>query len=88
MTSSGPKVIASYYLNAVKILDGCPVTIRSNTENGVVEDLQIIFCDLFRKENTHRPAHIKARSTTNQHIESWWSILRKENVQYWISVFE
>lgn len=90
MTSSDPKVIANYYLNAVKTLGGCPVTIRSDcgTENGVVEGLQTTFCDLFRKENNHRPAHINGRSTANQRIESWWSILRKENAQYWINLFE
>lgn len=87
-TSNDPKVIASYYLEAVGDLKRCPLTLRIDcgTEN-VIETLQTVFREAFGIASS-RPSHIKGRSTANQRIESWWSILRKENVQYWINFFE
>lgn len=89
-TSNDPKVIAGYYLNAIKALGGCPMTVRSDmgTENGTVEKLQTALRELFMTGSNHKPAFLYGRSTANQRIESWWSILRKENAQYWMNLFE
>ncbi|KAF5280782.1 hypothetical protein FQR65_LT14981, partial [Abscondita terminalis] len=88
-TSNDPKVIANYYLTAISDLGGCALTVRSDcgTENVILETLQLVFRDCFGTVSG-RPSHIKGRSTANQRIESWWSILRKENTQYWINFFE
>ncbi|CAH0561750.1 unnamed protein product [Brassicogethes aeneus] len=53
----------------------------------MLETLQSVFRDCFGNRS-ERPSHIKGRSTANQRIESWWSILRKENAQYWINLLE
>lgn len=89
-SSSDPKVIAGYYLDAIRQLGGCPETIRTDngTENGNVEKIQVILTDLYRNNAGNKPAFIYGRSTANQRIESWWSILRKHNSQYWITLFE
>lgn len=89
-TSSDPKVIAGYYVNSIKVLGGCPMTVRSDmgTENGTVEKMQTAIRQLFVTEENHKPAFIYGRSTSNQRIESWWSVLRKQNAQYWMNLFE
>lgn len=89
-TSNDPKVIAGYYINAMKIFGGCPVTVRSDmgTENGTVEKIQTAVRELFWSNINHMPAFLYGRSTANQRIESWWSILRKQNAQYWMNLFE
>lgn len=90
-TASDPKVIAGYYLGAVKTLRGCPSRLRGDlgTENGVVKRIQMVLCDLYKAANTgNSTAYLEGRSTANQRIESWWSILRKHMGQYWINLFE
>lgn len=89
-TSNDPKVIAGYYVNAIKISGGCPVTVRSDmgTENGTVEKIQTAVRELFSSDRNDKPPFLYGRSTANQRIESWWSILRKQNAQYWMNLFE
>lgn len=89
-TSNDPKVIASYYVNSLKALGGFPMTVRSDmgTENGVCEKIQKALRELFVTDGNHKPAFLYGRSTANQRIESWWSILRKQNAQFWINLFE
>lgn len=85
--NNNPKVIASYYYEAITLLKGYPRTIRADcgTENGYVENMQ-----RFLKEMTdsNSPAFLYGRSTANQRIESWWSQLRNHNAQFWINLFE
>ena len=84
-TSSDPKVIAGYFVEAVRSLKGCPFTVRGDmgTENGHVAQMQSFF---FRKDRENR--HFQyGRSTANQRIERWWGILRLENAQYWMDIF-
>ncbi|CAH0551685.1 unnamed protein product [Brassicogethes aeneus] len=89
-TSSDPKVIAGYYVRAVKSLGGCPQTVRSDmgTENGTMERIQTALKSFFEMKESQKPAFLYGRSTANQRIESWWCILRKQNVQYWINLFQ
>lgn len=88
-TSSDPKVIASYYYDAITSLQGIPRCIRADkgTENGHVEQMQR-FLHEECAQNSSCPLFIYGRSTANQRIESWWSILRKQNAQFWINFFE
>lgn len=89
-SNSDPKVIASYYVNAIKIHDECPRLIRADhgTENGHVKQVQQFLRrnenDSFAGENSF----VYGRSTSNQRIESWWGILRKQNAQFWMNIFE
>ncbi|CAK6970288.1 uncharacterized protein LOC119785590 [Scomber scombrus] len=45
-----------------------------------------------RREHSDAFAGIKSflygRSTANQRIESWWGILRKQSVQFWMNLFK
>jgi hypothetical protein len=88
-TSSDPRVIASYYIETVENVGGCPRIVRADkgTENGVVCEFQ-----RFLRQNGGDPfagerSFIYGRSTCNQRIESWWSLLRKECTDFWISFF-
>ncbi|XP_077862696.1 uncharacterized protein LOC144344733 [Saccoglossus kowalevskii] len=88
-TNNDPKVIASYYVEAVKARQGCPRIIRADrgTENGYIEQMQIFL----RRNHTDSFAGSKSflygRSTSNQRIECWWSTMRKQNSQFWINQF-
>ncbi|XP_061096945.1 uncharacterized protein LOC133127793 [Conger conger] len=89
-TNNDPKVIADYYMKCVTRLGGCPERIRADngTENGHVANMQVFLrrnhTDTFAKENSC----IYGRSTGNQRIESWWGILRKQSVQFWMNMFK
>lgn len=89
-TINNPRVIAGFYLEAVKELQGCPLTVRSDmgTENGYIENMQIYLRYANQNVNSGRPAFLYGTSQANQRIESWWSILRKHNSQFWINLFE
>ena len=82
-TNNDPKVIGGYYINAVKNIQGCPIRIRSDfgTENVLVKDIHSSF-----RNNAER-CFLYGSSTMNQRIEAWWSMLRKEGLQFWIKLF-
>ena len=78
-TSSNPRVIAGYYIEAVDQLVGCPSMVRGDmgTENGHVAGMQ-------RFLTGQQSSFLYGKSTHNQRIESFWSILRKECSQFWM----
>lgn len=82
-TTNNPRVIAGFYLEAVKELKGCPLTVRSDmrTENGHIENMQIFLRQSNEFVNSSRPAFLYGTGTANQRIECWWAILRKHNSQ-------
>jgi len=82
-TNNDPKVIASYYLAAVSACGGCPRTVRADlgTENVNVEQMQLFL-------RGDQSAFIYGRSVNNQRIECWWGMLRRQNMQFWINLFE
>lgn len=87
-TNNDPAVIGGYYIRAVQNYNGCPRIIRADlgTENGHVEQMQV-----FLRENDGEDevrCFQYGRSTANQRIEAWWGILRKENTEYWIALFQ
>lgn len=89
-TCNDPKVIAGFYVDSVQHFEGTPLCIRSDmgTENGSVEDMQFFFrqrCTLF---DSAMPSFLYGTSQANQRIESWWSILRKHNSQFWMNLFQ
>lgn len=71
-------------------MGGCPERLRADrgTENGHVEGMQVFL----RREHSDAFAGNKSflygRSTANQRIESWWGILRKQSVQFWMNLFK
>ena len=88
-SSSNPRLIANYFMRAVQMRNGCPIKVWADrgTENTYVKDLQIFL----RRNNLDRFAghrsFLTGKSTANQRIESWWGILRKECIQYWMNLF-
>lgn len=78
-TNNNPRVILSYLVEAVKARHGCPRTIRFDrgTENVDVEQMQ----RFFRWEGSGKTV-LFCSSNHNQRMESFWSILRKEKVQF------
>ncbi|KAK0145716.1 hypothetical protein N1851_015376 [Merluccius polli] len=87
-TSSDPKIIGGYYMEAVQRLGGCPRIARGDkgTENVKVRDFQ-----RFLRRNIHDgsaiDSYIDGASTANQRIESWWGFLRRESMEFYISLF-
>ena len=77
-TSSSPRVIVGYYIEAVSKRRGCPAFMRGDngTENCIVAQMK----EFLSGNNTF----FYGKSTGNQRIEMFWDILRKECVQYWI----
>ena len=74
-----PRVIAGYYIEAVDQLVGCPSMVRGDmgTENGHFAGMQ-------RSLTGQQSSFLYGKSTHNQRIESFWSILRKECSQLWM----
>jgi hypothetical protein len=87
-SSSDPRVIGGYFMKCVEELSGCPEKVRTDfgTENGHVEQMQIFLRGL--EDGDHKKAFLYGASTGNQRIESWWSILRKHQSQFWINLFQ
>jgi hypothetical protein len=77
-TSSDPRVVAGYFMEAVSDKKGCPYFVRGDrgTENGHVAKMQEFL--------TERESFIYGRSTANQRIEMLWNFVRKHCCQYWM----
>lgn len=80
-TSSDPRVIAGYYIEAVSELSGCPNLVRGDmgTENGHLARMQTFL--------RGPESFLYGASMHNQRIESFWCILRKECAQFWMDLF-
>ena len=86
-TNKDPSLIGGYYYEALREFSGCPKLIRidAGTENGTLKTLQDNFAGNGR--NGRNRTCIEGTSTLNQRIESFWSHLRKQCLEYWICVF-
>lgn len=89
MSNSNPKIIAGYYINAIRNTNRCPLRIRSDrgTENVYIEQMQMFLRRNHNDTLAGANSFLKGVSTANQRIEGWWSILRKQNAQFWIDFF-
>ena len=89
-TNNNPHVIAGYFVESVRELDGCPERIRADagTENVDIEQMQV-FLRADHADRFSGPDSFQyGTSTSNQRIESLWSILRKECIQFWMNTFQ
>ena len=79
-TSSNPRTIAGYYMEAIRSRNGCPARMRGDqgTENGHVAAMQVFL--------TEKESFFFGKSTANQRIEMFWSFLRRQCSQFWINV--
>lgn len=87
MTSSDPRVVAGYYIDAIEEMQAIPLSIRCDfgTENGVIKTIQE---DLRRHKNSSREGFMQGKSQHNQRIESWWCQLRRHDTEFWITFFD
>lgn len=89
-TNNNPRIIAGYFIDTVRRMEGCPERIRSDagTENTYVRQMQIFL----RSDHADRFAGIRSflqgTSVANQRIEFFWGMLRKEMVDFWIDLFK
>lgn len=89
-TNSDPKVIAGYFIEAVKRKQGCPQRIRADmgTENSYIEQMQVFLRRTHDDELAGSKSFLYGKSTHNQRIEWFWGLVRKEMSQFYISLFK
>ena len=75
-------------MEALEQFGGCPRIVRTDfgTENVVVRDIQTYLRLSDVDNRSGEKSYIAGASTSNQRIESWWGILRKEGMQNWIKL--
>ena len=88
VTNSDPRVIAGYFMETVKQLDGVAFRIRTDkgTENVSIGQMQL-FLRSYNNDAYANRSFITGSSNHNQRIECWWGFLRKECIQFWINLF-
>ncbi|XP_063446834.1 uncharacterized protein LOC134726364 [Mytilus trossulus] len=86
-SNNNPRIVAGFYVEALTSLERVPHSIRSDmgTENSYIAEMQSF---LRRNGPGSRKAFLYGTSQHNQRIESWWGILIKECVQFWMEFFE
>ena len=89
-SNNDPKVPASFYLNQVKELGGCPLLLVSDcgTENGMAAAMQCTFRAEDQDELAGEKSHRYCSSPANQRIEGWRSFYRRNRSNWWISLFK
>ena len=85
-TNKDPEIIAGYFIDAVKEINGCPTILRmdAGSENVTCFRLQQYFRE--RDGIVQGQCCIVGKSTSNQRIESWWAIFRRGCAEFWISM--
>ena len=89
-TNNDPRVTAQYYLDYVRNTGTVPRVVRGDagTENVNIAGIQR-FLRLGSSDSLAGPkSFMYGKSTSNQRIEAWWSILRKTNSDWWIKYFK
>lgn len=89
-TNNDPAVIAGYYINCIQHLGIVPKIMRSDlgTENTNLAFLQPFFRHECNDSMAGLKSFIYGKSTSNQRIEAWWSILRNQCTDWWICLFK
>ncbi|KAK1143785.1 hypothetical protein AOXY_G36641 [Acipenser oxyrinchus oxyrinchus] len=87
-TNSDPKVVAGYFMEAVKKRQGCPARLRADrgTENSHVKQM-LMFMKRTGSDSYVDNCYLEGSSNCNQRIEQWWGFLRKHSAQYWMDFF-
>lgn len=89
-SNNNPAMPATFYLNQVKEVDGCPLQLVSDcgTENGIAASMQCIFRSSCHDEQAGEKSHKYCSSPANQRIEGWWSFFRRHRSNWWINLFK
>ena len=85
--NNNPKMIGTLYLNYVSQSKITPRLVRSDrgSENVAIAGLQRYF---LRSNDFANSSFRFGSSTANQRIESWWSIMRRSRLNWWINFFK
>ena len=89
-SNNDPRVVASYFINCIRVLNLVPRCIRADrgSENVMVCGMQ----RYLRRNDVDSVAGNKSfmygTSTSNQRIEAWWSIFKKSRTAWWINYFK
>ena len=89
-TNNNPKVVAKYFLQTSLELQTIPCILRCDkgTENVHIRDIQVCFRSLQDDEFAGEGSYQEGRSPSNQRIEAWWAILRKQCTNFWMNLFK
>ena len=87
VSNNNPKMIGTLYLNYVSQSKIAPRIVRSDrgSENVIIAGLQRYF---LRSTNFANSSFKFDSSAANQRIESWWSIMRRSRLNWWINFFK
>ena len=89
-SNNNPRIVAQYYLDYVRDINGAPRIVRGDrgTENVHIEVIQRFFRRSADDDFSAEKSFMYGRSTANQRIEAWWSILLKQCTDWWIKYFK
>ncbi len=79
-TSNDPAVVSQYYVDCIKQLGGVPRVVRADcgTENVYVAAIQRFLRSQHNDDMAGIASFMYGKSVSNQRIEAWWGILRKQ----------
>lgn len=89
-SNNNPKIPATFFLDAVRNVGGCPRIVRSDcgTEKVVLAAMQCYFRKAGNDEFAAEKAHQYGSSPSNQRIEGWWSSFAQSRANWWINFFK
>lgn len=89
-SNSNPRLIAKFYLDFIRHINGVPKIIRADrgTENVLVHRMHVALRWFHRDGYARENSFQYGRSTSNQRIEGWWSQLRRISTNSWINIFK
>ena len=89
-SNNDPFVIAKLYLDDVKELDVIPSRVRTDcgSENGILAASQCFFRRNHTDAYAGEKAHLFGSSHSNQRIEAWWSVFRRNKSSCLIDFFK
>ncbi len=89
-TNNDPAVVSQYYVDCIKQLGGAPRVVRADcgTENVYVAAIQRFLRSQHNDDMAGIASFMYGKSVSNQRIEAWWGILRKQCADWWIRYFK
>lgn len=89
-SNNDPIIVARHFIDTVLQLKTLPCIVRGDrgTENVHVCRIQRYLRSQHTDEFSGSDSFLYGRSTSNQRIESWWSILRKQGMNFWMNLFK
>jgi hypothetical protein len=88
-SNSDPRYIAKYYLDSVTNLQYCPMLLVTDpgSENVIIASIQSYLRRSGNDSFSGALSHRYCKSTSNQRIEAWWSLMRRDRIDWWITFF-